>query len=210
MNESLKRYIDQEILPLYDHFDSAHRRDHAEMVIRQSLQLAASLGVDAEMAYVIAAYHDTGLVDGRPQHHLSSGRIMREDQELRRWFTEEQIEMMAQAAEDHRASADHQPRSIYGRIVAEADRFIVPEKIIERTVQYGLDRYPELTREQQYQRALEHVRAKYGDGGYLRLWFDDSPNAARLEALRAIIRNERRLRSLFDETYNRLTQWKQQ
>ena len=105
---------------------------------------------------------------------------------------------MADAAEDHRASAKQAPRTIYGRIVAEADRFIDPETIVRRTVQYGLDHYPELNREEQYQRMLTHLKEKYGRDGYLKLWFPDSPNAARLELLHDIIDDEQQLKKLFN------------
>ena len=36
MNLELKLYIEQEIIPRYDHFDQAHQRDHVTMVIQQS------------------------------------------------------------------------------------------------------------------------------------------------------------------------------
>lgn len=202
MNSELRQYVEQEIIPRYDSFDLAHRRDHVLMVIRQSLDLAERLDVDAEMAYAIAAYHDTGLCEGREVHHLASGRIIREDQNLRRWFTEEQIEVMAQAAEDHRASSGHPPRSIYGRIVAEADRVIDPETIVRRTVQYGLEHNPEYSREDHYARMLEHLHEKYGRCGYLKLWFEDSPNVARLERLRLMMDDEELMRQLFDNFYS--------
>ncbi|MBQ5653230.1 MAG: HD domain-containing protein, partial [Alistipes sp.] len=112
MNEALKNYIEQEILPRYDHFDSAHRRDHAEQVMRESVRLASLHGAREELAYTIAAYHDTGLVAGRELHHIHSGEIIRSDQRLREWFTEEEITLMAEAAEDHRASSDRTPRTI--------------------------------------------------------------------------------------------------
>ena len=195
---SLQEYVEREILPRYDGFDQAHQRDHAEMVIRQSLESAAHLEVDTDMVYAIAAYHDTGLCEGRELHHEASARIIRADQQLRRWFTEEQIATMADAAEDHRASAKQAPRTIYGCIVAEADRFIDPVTIVRRTIQYGLDHYPELTREGHYQRMVTHLKEKYGRNGYLKLWFPESPNTARLEALRQIIDNEAALRELFD------------
>jgi len=198
IRSDLQAYIEREILPRYEHFDAAHRRDHADMVIAQSLTLAAQTGADPEIAYTIAAYHDTGLCEGRERHHLVSGTIIRSDANLLRWFTPEQIETIAQAAEDHRASADHAPRSLYGRIVAEADRFIDPETVIRRTIQYSLDHYPALDREGHYHRTLSHLREKYGRGGYLHLWFDDSPNALRLEQLRQIIDDETRLWSIFD------------
>lgn len=199
INEALRHYIEENILPRYDDFDKAHQQEHVRMVISQSLELAARLDVDIDMVYAIAAYHDTGLCEGREHHHETSARIIREDEHLRRWFTEEQVAVMADAAEDHRASSDHEPRSIYGRIVAEADRYIEPRDIIGRTMQYGLDHYPELSREEHFKRMVAHLREKYGRSGYLKLWFADSPNARRLEELRRMIDDEALLRQLFDE-----------
>ena len=198
---SLLHYIEQDILPRYDHFDAAHQRNHAEEVIERSLALVKHYEVNTDMVYAIAAYHDTGLCEGRDTHHLVSGRIIREDQRLREWFDEDQIETMAQAAEDHRASSGHEPRSIYGKIVAEADRLISPEKVIRRTIQFGLDHHPELDKEGQYQRFREHLLEKYSDTGYLRLWIPESDNAIRLEELRKIIRNENAMREAFEQLF---------
>ena len=201
INPTLRTYIEQEIIPRYDHFDKAHQRDHVEMVIRQSMDIASRLEVDRDMVYTIAAYHDTGLCEGREHHHEVSSQIIKADMNLRQWFTEDQIQTMADAAEDHRASAKQAPRTIYGRIVAEADRFIDPVTIIQRTIQYGLDHYPELDRGAQYQRMLAHLHEKYGRNGYLHLWFPDSPNAARLERLHDIIDNEQELRRMFQQLF---------
>lgn len=205
IDASLKNHVETRILPLYDGFDAAHRRNHAEMVIEQSLAIAADLNVDMDMVYAIAAYHDTGLTADRKTHHLVSGRIVRQDSWLRNRFSEEQIETMAQACEDHRASSDHEPRSIYGKIVAEADRFIDTDTIIRRTVQYGLANYPWLDKAGHWQRTLDHLHNKYAEGGYLRLWFENSPNVARLNALREIINDERLLRVKFDYLYDTLS-----
>lgn len=202
INAELKKYVEQNIIPQYDSFDKAHQRDHVLMVIRQSLELAEKLGADADMAYAIAAYHDTGLCEGREHHHEVSARIIRSDQTLRKWFAEEQINIMADAAEDHRASSGHEPRTIYGRIVAEADRFIDADTIIRRTIQYGIDHYPELDREGHYQRMLSHLHEKYGRNGYLHLWFEDSPNAERLRQLQDIIDDEAMLRQLFNQHFS--------
>ena len=107
---------------------------------------------------------------------------------------------MAQAAEDHRASSNHEPRSIYGKIVAEADRLILPEKVIQRTIQYTRDHFPDYDKEQQYQRFREHMMEKYSDTGYLKLWIPESDNAVRLEELRKTIRDEKALKAAFEET----------
>ena len=199
VNPDIISYIESEIIPRYDHFDAAHQRDHVMMVIQQSLDISKHLDVDLNMVYVIAAYHDTGLCEGREYHHEVSAQIIKADENLRKWFTEEQIQTMADATEDHRASAKNAPRTIYGRIVAEADRFIDPETIVKRTIQYGHDHYPELSKEQQYDRMMQHLHEKYGRNGYLKLWFPESPNAARLEKLRQMIEEETEIREVFNE-----------
>ena len=198
----LMEFIETQILPQYAKFDKAHNLEHVTRVIRRSLELANRTGADTNMVYTIAAYHDIGLCEGRERHHLVSAQMMLADVSLRKWFSDSQLHTMAEAVEDHRASTDHAPRSIYGRIVAEADRFIDPDVIIRRTVQYGMEHYPELDKAGHYGRMLHHLHEKYGRNGYLRLWFDHSPNAARLETLRQMIDDEDLLYEKFEECYN--------
>ena len=209
VNVGLKQYVEQEILPRYNHFDSAHKLDHVQKVMAQSMEiahkLAAAEGSDGgtqlnmDMVYTIAAYHDTGVVEGREHYHTVSGRIIRQDEHLRQWFSEKEIETMAQAAEDHRASAQGEPRSLYGKIVAEADRDIEPTTIVRRTVQYGLSHYPDLDREGHWQRTLQHLNEKYAEGGYLKLFIPCSRNWQQMQKLRQLIADRARLRTLFDQ-----------
>lgn len=206
LNPVLKEYVEREIIPRYSSFDKAHKEDHARSVIEEALSLAGHYDVDPDMVYAAAAFHDTGLVEGREVHHLVSGRIIREDPRLKEWFTPEQIETIAQAAEDHRASSGSEPRSIYGRIIAEADRDIIPMKILRRTVQFGLEHYPELGKEEHWNRFVSHLHEKYYYGGYLKLFIPESRNAARLEELRQVIADEERLRSVFEDIFKEETQ----
>lgn len=194
--ESLLEYIEQTILPQYDAFDGGHRRDHAESVIAESLKLAHEHGADEQMAYVIAAYHDLGLRYDRETHHIRSGEILMADKTLRQWFTEEQLAVMRDAVEDHRASSKRPPRTIYGAIVAEADRQMDPLTVIQRTMAYSRKLYPDGDFETLYRRSKEHLIEKYAEGGYMRLWLNSERNMRGLEALRAIINDEPRLRQL--------------
>lgn len=198
---TLREYIEQTILPQYDAFDGGHKRDHAESVIAESLQLARAHNADEQMAYVIAAYHDLGLRFDREKHHIYSGEILIADPTLRQWFTEEQLLTMRDAVEDHRASGKNPPRTIYGAIVAEADRQIIPETVIARTMAYSAKLYPDGDFETLYARSREHLLEKYAEGGYMRLWLNSERNVRSLEALRAIIRNEPLLRSLCEQWY---------
>lgn len=197
----LADYLAGEILPRYASFDRGHGTDHALAVAARSLDLAIGLGADPATALAVALYHDTGLAYGRERHHLDSGRILAADATLRRWFTPERIDTMREAAEDHRASSERAPRSLYGRIVAEADRQIDPATILRRTIQYGLAHTPQLDREGQWERCVGHLTDKYAEGGYLRLWIAESDNARQLEALRRLIGDRAQLRALFDRIY---------
>lgn len=207
IRQEITTYVEENIIPLYDNFDRGHRRDHAYQVIERSAQLARGFEVDEEMVYIIAAYHDTGLQYGRKLHHKDSARILLADATLKRWFSAEQIRTMADAAEDHRASAESAPRTIYGRIVAEADRLIIPELIVRRTVQYSIANFPTLDYEGHWRRSLEHLEEKYAVGGYLRLWIEgaENDNARRLEELRAIIADKKHLREIFDKIFTEET-----
>ncbi len=204
VKQEIKDYIESAVIPLYDNFDKAHQRDHVNYVIEQSLALAKHYDVEEDMVYTIAAYHDTGLQVDRKTHHLESGKIIRSDSKLLQWFTTEQIETIAQAAEDHRASNTTEPRSIYGKIVAEADRQIDGTTILRRTIQFGLSHYPELNKEGNWERTLEHLHEKYAEGGYLKLWIPESPNAERLRSFQSTIKDTALLRSLFDSLWDSL------
>jgi uncharacterized protein len=197
----LVEFVETQILPQYAQFDRAHNLEHVTRVIRRSLELARKTGADIDMVYTIAAYHDIGMSGPRAVHHITGGRILAADARLRRWFSDEQIRLMREAIEDHRASASRAPRSIYGKIVAEADRDIVPEVVLRRTVQFGLANYPELDKEQQWQRFVEHMDNKYSANGYLRLWIPGSPNEQKLKELRDIIADTQLLRSYFEKFF---------
>ena len=200
----LMEFVEQSILPKYNAFDKAHNLTHVNRVIKNSLALAEKTGADINMIYVIAAYHDLGLEGPRAVHHLRSGKIVVADRRLRRWFSEEKIKIIKEAVEDHRASASHTPRSIYGKIVAEADRDLDPMTVFTRAVEYGIDHYPEKSRDEQWQRFLQHVTEKYSNSGYIKLWIPNSPNEAKLKEIRETISNAEQLRKVFDDIYSRI------
>lgn len=197
----LMEFIETEILPRYANFDQAHRLSHVNNVIKQSLDLARKIGADINMAYTIAAYHDLGLEGPRAIHHVTSGKILLADNRLRRWFSTDKIKIMKEAVEDHRASASHAPRSIYGKIVAEADRELDPMVVFKRTILYGKDHYSEMSKEQQWKRFTEHLKNKYSNTGYIKLWIPGSSNEKKLKEIRDYINNPVKLREIFDQMF---------
>ena len=197
----LVEFIETKILPKYADFDRAHNLEHVTRVIRRSLDLVKITGADINMVYTIAAYHDVGMSGPRAIHHITGGKILAADNRLKKWFSPEQIKIMKEAIEDHRASASRAPRSLYGKIIAEADRDIDVDTVIRRTIQYGLGNYPELDKEGHWNRFLEHMNSKYSTNGYIRLWLPKSPNEENLNKLRALIANPPQLRKRFDQLF---------
>lgn len=203
MNASLDlvEYIETKILPRYAAFDRAHNLEHVTRVIRRSMELVKMTGADVNMVYTIAAYHDLGMSGPRAIHHITGGKILASDARLRKWFSAEQIKIMKEAVEDHRASASHSPRSLYGKIIAEADRDIDVDTVIRRTIQYGLSNYPEKDKSGQWQRFKQHMDEKYSVNGYIRLWLPHSPNEKQLNQLRQLIADTQQLHEVFERVY---------
>lgn len=201
---TLMEFVEKQILPRYTAFGESHGLYHVTRVIKNSLELARMLGADINMTYTIAAYHDLGMEGPRAIHHITSGKILTADARLKKWFSPEQIKIMREAVEDHRASASHAPRSIYGKIVAEADRDIDIDTVFTRAIQYGIEHDPDKDKEWQFKRFDSHMEEKYSNNGYIKLWIPHSPNEKKLKELRDIIVNKELLRQYFDKIYDKI------
>ena len=201
---TLMEFVEKQILPRYTAFGEGHGLYHVTRVIENRLELARTLGADINMTYTIAAYHDLGMEGPRAIHHITSGKILTADARLKKWFSPEQIKIMREAVEDHRASASHAPRSIYGKIVAEADRDIDIDTVFTRAIQYGIEHDPDKDKEWQFKRFDSHMEEKYSNNGYIKLWIPHSPNEKKLKELRDIIVNKELLRQYFDKIYDKI------
>ncbi len=202
---NLVSYLYQTILPMYTKFDKAHQFDHVHQVLKTSLEIASKLDkIRLDLVYVIAFYHDIGLLFGREHHHMTGGQYLADDLMIKKYFSLEDIKVMRQAIEDHRASHEDTPRTIYGKIIAEADRDIVPEVIIERTILYGLSHFPDVNKQQHMVRAFEHLQEKYGVNGYLQLWLDSKKNVDGLRDLRLLLSDETKIYTVISKKYDKL------
>lgn len=199
-------FVERQILPRYNAFGESHGLRHVTRVIKNSLRLADVTGADIDMVYVIAAYHDLGMEGPRAIHHLTSGKILMADARLKKWFNANQLKVMKEAVEDHRASSSRQPRSIYGKIVAEADRDIDVHEIFLRAIQYGKENGPNKTVEEHWERFAQHMDEKYSNNGYIKLWIPNSPNEKALKELRNIIEDKKLLRKAFDDIWKEMSE----
>lgn len=202
----IMEFVERQILPRYNAFGESHGLRHVTRVIKNSLRLADVTGADIDMVYVIAAYHDLGMEGPRAIHHLTSGKILMADARLKKWFNADQLKVMKEAVEDHRASSSRQPRSIYGKIVAEADRDIDVHEIFLRAIQYGKENDPDKTVEEHWERFAQHMDEKYSNNGYIKLWIPSSPNEKALKELRNIIEDKKLLRKAFDDIWKEMSE----
>lgn len=190
LNEKLVEYIEKKIFPLYDRNEFAHGINHIKTVIRRSLELADGYDVDFNIVYTVAAYHDLGHFIDRKRHEIISAEMFMEDENIKRWFSDEQRIVIKEAIEDHRASCDHIPRTIYGKIVSTADRTIVDiDNTIKRSYTYGKKNYIGLSEEEQFERVYEHLGEKYGENGYAKVYLEDKEFDEAVGKLRQALEN---------------------
>jgi len=204
VNLEIMEFVEKQILPRYTKFGESHGLRHVNRVIKNSMELAQTTGADIDMVYVVAAYHDLGMEGPRAIHHITSGKIISSDARLKKWFSVEQIKIMKEAVEDHRASASRQPRSIYGKIVAEADRDLDINEVFTRAIQYEQEKYPEKNLDEQWERFKKHMEEKYGRNGYIKLWIPNSPNSQKLRNIQDIIDDKEKLKKVFTEIYQKI------
>ncbi len=186
VNSHLKKYLDNEILPQYKTYDKGHNTDHIEEVARGAMELASDYDVNCDMIYTAAIFHDLGLIEGRDIHHLASAKMLRNDNFISSYFTEDEINTIAEAIEDHRASSKTAPRTIYGEILSSADRIIDADKIIMRSFYHNEKHYPDCTLEENLDKIYNHIMDKYAEGGYLKLPIATKKNKAGLAHLRSL------------------------
>ena len=189
VNKELVNYIENYILPTYESFDKGHQKDHIEDVWKSCLSIVEEnhLNISIDMIYVISHYHDIGLKIDRENHHLHSAKIMLDDTKIFDYFTVEERHEMAEAIEDHRASSDHLPRSIYGKVIADGDRQINSVKIISRIIAYNEPKVHKISKKELFEnKVYPHLCEKYGHNGaqgYLKLNFRHSNAQKELDRL---------------------------
>lgn len=206
INEELKKYIKQNVLLEYNKNEKAHGIEHINYVIRRSFELIKqnNLEVDHNKVYVIAAYHDIGHYIDPKKHEIISAKIMSEDNNLKQYFSNEDLIIIKEAIEDHRASADHEPRSIYGKIVSSADRNNTIEQCLERSYYYGKRLNPEFTDRELYERAFKHLNLKFGVDGYAKFFLKDKEYEKFLKDIREVLKDKESFCKLQEEHIKQL------
>lgn len=192
INNELRKYIEESIFPRYVENDKGHGLEHINYVIRRSIKFARTVNdININMVYTIAAYHDIGHSIDAKNHEIVSAQILLNDENLKQFFTNEDIDVMGEAVEDHRASLEYEPRSIYGKIVSSADRNTEIEAPLIRTYEYRIKHFPNSSLKQIMDESYEHLVSKFGKKGYAteKMYFEDLEYKQFLEELNRLLEN---------------------
>lgn len=190
VSQKVEKYVKTEILPKYGSL-GGHTGKHIDCVIERSLKFAEQApDVNLDMVYIIAAYHDLGRLVDNETHNIESAKMLRNDEFLRENFSAEEVETMAEAVEDHRASLGREPRSIYGKIVSSADRNPNVESMLERAYDYNKLLHPEMSEDEIIENVRQTIRKKYSPDGYAAktMYFRDDSFEAMLKEAEEITR----------------------
>ena len=188
INSELKEYIKNKIFPVYSKNDQGHDLKHIKYVINRSLKFANTVpGINYNIVYTVAAYHDIGHHINPKQHELISAEIMYNDEKLKDFFDDKERQIIKEAIEDHRASSNHEPRSIYGKIVSTADRNNTVEDCLRRSYCYNKKLHPEYNDEQVFEDCHYHLNDKFGENGYAKFFFKDEEYEKFLKEIRELL-----------------------
>lgn len=173
LNPDLVSYIENYIFPKYKLNEEGHGINHILTVINHSFDIAKNYDVNLNMIYTISAYHDIGHHINSKHHEIISAEIMSDDKKLKEFFTQEELEVIKFAIEDHRASCKLEPRSLYGKIISAADKHLDVKTAICRTYTYTKKHNPEFSFNEIQEEIYNHLNKKFGKNGYAKIYIKD-------------------------------------
>lgn len=204
-NKKLTNYIENFIFPIYKNNDAGHNLEHIQYVINRSLKFANNVqNINYDMVFTIAAYHDIGHYINAKNHEKISADILFNDKNLKKFFNDEQIKIMAEAIQDHRASMNGIPRNIYGKIVSSADRNTSIEIILKRTYAYRIKHSPDETIDNIIEDSRQHIINKFGKNGYSKekIYFEDIDYKIFLKKIIELTENKDKFKKIYMKINN--------
>ena len=201
VNNTLKEYIEESILPIYEKNDEGHGLFHIKYVTERCFEFASQFAdVDIDMLYAIASFHDIAHHVDKGRHEELSAELFYKDEEMKRFFTDDERLVIKQAIEDHRASSENEPRSVYGKIISSADRSTDVEDFLRRTHAYTLKHFEGISEAEIVERGYTHTKEKYGSSGYAKHYVEDEEYNDFRNKINEIIND----RGLFEKLYRRV------
>lgn len=205
INSVLKKYIEDTIFPSYSKNDLGHNLSHIKYVIDRSLKFASTFtDINLDMVYTIASYHDIGHFIDAKNHERVSADILFNDKNLNKFFNANEIKIMMEAIEDHRASLEYEPRSIYGKIVSSADRNTDINSVLKRTYEYRIKNFKCANLDEVINESFNHIKEKFGKKGYAieKMYFEDNEYKKFLLEIEELINNKEKFIKKYKQVNN--------
>lgn len=192
INAELMTYIRENILPEYDLNDSGHNINHINYVLNRAIEISQEYELNKDILYVCVVFHDIACHIDRNNHEILSAKRAYNDKFLNAIFSDEQMTIIKEAIEDHRASLEYIPRNIYGKILSSADRKIDIKTYLVAALSFDIKKYPERLKEEVINGSYDFAIKKYGKNGYaiIKSYVEDKKYKQFLEDLQYLIENK--------------------
>lgn len=192
MSYKLKKYIEESILPEYSKNEEGHGIEHINYVINRCFKFAEQFDdIDLDILYTVACFHDIAHYIDKNNHEILSAKIFFENNDMEKFFNYDERLIIKEAIEDHRASANHEPRSDYGKIISSADRSTDVDEFLKRTHSYTLKHQPNCTEQEMIERAYQHTFEKYGEQGYAKYYIVDDEYNNFKDEINSLLNNKK-------------------
>ncbi|MCI8277105.1 MAG: HD domain-containing protein [Clostridia bacterium] len=201
VREDLKNYIEECIFPKYEPNDKAHGIIHIREVIRRSFALndTMKLHLDKNMIYAISACHDLGKYINSDIHEKLAADIFIKDENMKKYFTDEQRNIIKDAIEDHRSSKEDNPRTIYGKLISSADRNTRIEIVFIRSFFVAKAKMPEENIEDYLDYTFKRLSKRYSMENPENMFLEDNIYKTFLNDMRNLLKDEQSFKDKYCE-----------
>lgn len=201
VRQDLKDYVEKNIFPQYEPNDKAHGIVHIIEVIRRSFALndTFKLGLDDNMIYAIAACHDLGKYEDHTIHEKIAAKRFINDENMKKFFSDDERTTIKEAIEDHRSSKEDEPRSIYGKLISSADRNTRIEIVFIRSFFVAKERTPEANIEDYLDFTIKRLSKKYDEENPENMFFEDETYKVFIADMRALLKKEEEFKERYCE-----------
>lgn len=206
VNNELKQYIDEKILPEYELNDGGHNSEHVKYVLKRAFELADGYEINYDILYTCVCFHDVACHIDRDNHEVLSAQRAYEDDFLNGFFSIIEMKTIKEAIEDHRASLEYIPRNIYGKILSSADRKVEVKQYLIASISYGKKKNPEIDKNESIERSYQFAIKKFEKNGYAvnKSYVDDLKYKKFLEDIQYLIENKKLFIKLAEVIYDKL------
>ena len=204
VDNKLKEYINNKILPEYDLNDKGHNKNHIEFVLKRAFELSKNYDINYNVLYVCVSFHDIACHINREEHEVLSANIAYKDEFLNRFFTKEELTIIKEAIQDHRASSNKIPRNIYGKILSSADRKVDVKTYLISSLFFQVKDINKLDMNKAIEQSYNHAIKKFGKNGYAtnKFYVDDKRYKEFLTNLQYLIDNKDEFYKLAEIVFN--------